>query len=95
MDGNLRNMSTQCLSFLRSQLHHRNSWTSSVAAAKRRAKSVVEGVAMDPMECRVLATVLRRRHVCCNPPTQPEEDEGDSQQSEVDSDEFAGKRVID
>ena len=30
-----------------------------------------------------------------NPPTQPEKDEGDSQQSEVDSDEFAGKRVID
>ena len=28
------------------------------------------------------------------PPTQPEEDEGDSQLSEVDSDEFAGKRVI-
>ena len=47
----------QCLPFLGSQLHHRNSWTSSVAAAKRRAKSVVEGVAMDPMECRVLATV--------------------------------------
>ena len=57
MDGNLRNMSTQCLPFLGSRLHHRNSWTSSVAAAKRRAKSVVEGVAMDPMECRVLATV--------------------------------------
>ena len=59
MDGNLRNMSTQCLPFLGSQLHHRNSWTSSVAAAKRRATSVVEveGVAMDPMECRVLATV--------------------------------------
>ena len=31
-------------------LHHRNSWTSSVAAAKRRAKSVVECVAMDPMK---------------------------------------------
>ena len=57
MDGNLRNMSTQCLQFLGSQLHHRNSRTSSVADAKRRAKSVVEGVAMDPMECRVLATV--------------------------------------
>ena len=41
---------------------------------------------MDTMECRVLATVS---------PTQPDEDEGDSQQSEVDSDEFAGKRVID
>ena len=53
MDENLRNMSTQCLPFLGSQLHHRNSWTSSVSAAK----SVVEGVAMDPMECRVLATV--------------------------------------
>ena len=51
MDGNLMNMSTQCLPFLGNQLHHRNSWTSSVAAAKRRAKSVVEGVAMDPMEC--------------------------------------------
>ena len=37
--------------------HHRNSWTSSVAAAKRRAKSVVEGAAKDPMECCVLATV--------------------------------------
>ena len=34
-----------------------NSWTSSVAAAKRRATSVVEGVAMDPMECRVPVTV--------------------------------------
>ena len=33
---------------------------------------------------------LRRRHACCNPPTQPEEDEGDTKQSEVDSDEFAG-----
>ena len=29
--------------------------TSSGAAAKRRAKSAVEGVAMDPMECRVPA----------------------------------------
>ena len=38
---------------------------------------------------------LRRRHACCNPPTQPEKNEGDSQQSEVDSDEFAGKRVVD
>ena len=36
---------------------HRNSWMSSLAAAKRRAKSVVEGLAMDPMECLVLATV--------------------------------------
>ena len=95
MDGNSRNMSTQCLSFLGSQLHHRNSWTSSGAAAKRRAKSVVECVAMDPMECCVLATVSAKGHSCSNPPTQPEEDEGDSQQSEVDSDEFAGKRVID
>ena len=34
-----------------------NSWTSSDAAAKRRAKSVVEDVAMDPMECRVTVTV--------------------------------------
>ena len=42
---------------LGSQLHHRNSWTSSGAAATRRAKSVVDGHAMDPMECRVLATV--------------------------------------
>ena len=57
MDGNLRNMSTQCLPFLGSQLHHRNSRTSSVAAAKRRVKSVVEDVAMYPMECHVLATV--------------------------------------
>ena len=40
MDGKLRNMS---LPFLGSQLHHRNSWTSSGAAEKRRAKSVVEG----------------------------------------------------
>ena len=31
--------------------------TSSGAAAKRRAKSVVEGVVMDPMECGLLATV--------------------------------------
>ena len=39
-------------------MHRRNSWTSSGAAAKRRAKSVVEGVAaMDPMECRVPVTV--------------------------------------
>ena len=30
-----------------------------------------------------------------HPPTQPEEGEGDWQQSEVDSDKFAGKRVID
>ncbi len=30
---------------------------SSGAAAKRRAKSIVEGVAMDPMECRVPANV--------------------------------------
>ena len=28
-----------------------------VIAAKRRTKSVVKGVAMDPMECRVLGTV--------------------------------------
>ena len=51
--------------------------------------SVVEGVAMDPMECRVLATVSAKEAT-----TQPEQDEGDSQQSEVDSGEFAGKRVI-
>ena len=57
MDGKLRNMSTWCLPFFGSQLHHRNSWTSSGVAAKRRAKSVVEGVAMGPMECRALATV--------------------------------------
>ena len=63
-----RNMSTQCLPFLGSQLHHRNSWTSSVAAAKRRAKSVVEGVAMDPMECRVLATVSAKE-ACLQQPT--------------------------
>ena len=39
--------------FLGSQLLDPNSRTSSGAAAKRRAKSVVEGVAMDPMECRL------------------------------------------
>ena len=38
-------------------MHHRISYTSSGVAAKRWAKSVVEGVAMDPMECRALATV--------------------------------------
>ena len=48
MDGKLRNMS---------QLHRRKLWTSPGAAAKRRAKSVVEGVAMDPMECRVPVNV--------------------------------------
>ena len=57
MDWAWRNMTMWCLPFLGSQLHHRNSWTSSGAAAKRREKSVVEGVAMDPMECRVSATV--------------------------------------
>ena len=61
-----------------------STWTSSGAAAKRRAKSVVEGVDMDPMECRVPATSVCEG--CCNPHTQREEDEGDSQQSEVDYD---------
>ena len=38
-------------------MHHQNSYTSSGVAAKRWAKSVVEGVDMYPMDCRVLATV--------------------------------------
>ena len=38
-------------------LHHRYSWTSSGAAAKWMAKYVVEGVAIDPMKCRVPVTV--------------------------------------
>ena len=57
MDGKWRNMSTSCLPFIGSQLHHRNSWKSSGTATKRSAKSVVEGVAMDPMECRGPVTV--------------------------------------
>ena len=71
--------------------------TSSGAAAKRTAKSAVEGVAMDPMECRVPAGsycvlegcmlavthLLNRRRMKA------------TQHSEVDSDEFAGKIVID
>ena len=44
----------------RSQLHHRNSWTSPGAAAKRMAKSAVEGVAMDTMVCRVLDIVFAK-----------------------------------
>ena len=55
MDGKLRNMSMPAIS--RSQMHHRNSWTSSGVAAKQRAKSVVECVAMGPMECRALDSV--------------------------------------
>ena len=46
---------------------------------------------MDPLECRVPLAVSVRRHDCCNPQTQPEEDEGGSQQSEVDYDDLAGE----
>ena len=47
---------------------------------------------MNPMEGRVPATVSVKEACfnCCNPPTQ-QEGEGDSQQSDVDSDEFAGE----
>ena len=34
---------------------------------------------------------MRRRHACCNPHTQPKEDDGDSQLSEVDYDDVTGE----
>ena len=34
---------------------------------------------------------LWKRHDCSNPHNRPEEDKGDSQQSEVDFDDFAGE----
>ena len=43
------------------------------------------------MSCTSYCVCDRRRHACFNTPIQPEEDVGDSQQSEVDSDEFAGE----
>ena len=57
MAGKWRNMSTWCLPFLGSLLHHRSSWTSSAAAAKRRVKPVVEGVAVGLVDYRAPATV--------------------------------------
>ena len=44
------------------------------------------------MSCTSYCVCDRRRHACFNTPIQPEEEDvGDSQQSEVDSDEFAGE----
>ena len=57
MAGKWRNVSTWCLPFLGSLLHHRSSWTSSAAAAKRRVKPVVEGVAVGLVDYRAPATV--------------------------------------
>ena len=56
-DGKWRNRSTWCPRFLGSQLNHRSSRTSPAAYANQTVKSGVEGVAIDPMECRVPATV--------------------------------------
>ena len=50
-------MSTGRLPFLGSQLHHRSSWTSSAAAAKRRTKPVAKGVAVGPGGYGASATV--------------------------------------
>ena len=38
-------------------MHHRSSWTSSAAAAKRRVKPVVEGVDVGLVDYRAPATV--------------------------------------
>ena len=55
MDEMQRNMGKCCLPFLGSHRHHRSSWTQSAAVAKQ--KPIVDGVATDPIECRVQLAV--------------------------------------